>query len=234
MNDEKKKRDYILPVSIVIAALLISLSLFYSVGKKDENPSPKEANQLQTLPVIKPVTQDDHILGDPRAKIVVVEYADLECPFCKAFHNTMKELLSLYQGKMALVYRHYPLEEIHSKARNEAEASECAASLGGETAFWSFVDRLFMITPSNNNLDPAELPKIAQYIGLDTGAFSSCLKNRTFRDKVQRYVDDGNAIDMKSRGTPFSIVLVDGVEKQSISGALPFDTLKAYFDTLVR
>jgi len=215
---------------------LISVSLIYSVGSKNNsNVSDTQNNQgqYQTLPHIEPVTAKDHILGNPNAKVIVVEYSDFECPFCKTFHGTMKQLMALYGNNLALVYRHYPFDELHPKARNEAEASECAAQLGGETAFWSFMDRLFTVTPSNNNLDPAELPQIAEFIGLSKTKFNECLQSGVFKDTIQKAVDDGNAIGMEKKGTPFSVVLVDGAEKDTIPGALPFNTLKVYFDTLI-
>src|SRR3989338_2531696 len=100
------------------------------------------------------LTDRDHLRGDPKATVKVVEFSDLECPFCKNFHRTMQQVMSEYSGQVAWVYRHFPLDSLHSKARKEAEASECAAELGGNDGFWAYVDKLFEITPSNNGLDP--------------------------------------------------------------------------------
>src|SRR5207249_6414117 len=79
-------------------------------------------------------------------------------------------------GKVVWVYRHFPIDSLHSKARKEAQASECAAALGGNEAFWAYSDKLFEVTPSNNRLDLAQLPRIAQEIGLDRAQFETCLE----------------------------------------------------------
>ena len=104
---------------------------------------------------LDPVRADEHISGNPRAEIFIVEYSDFECPFCKTFHQTMKEIMREYpaDGKVAWVYRHFPLDQIHSQARKEGEASECAAELAGNKGFWDYTNKLFEITPSNNKLD---------------------------------------------------------------------------------
>ena len=118
-----------------------------------------------------------HILGNPGAPVKLVEFSDFECPFCKRFHLTMKRLMNEYgeDGKVAWVYRHFPLVSLHSKARREAQAAECASELGGNEAFWAYSDRLFEVAPSNNRLDLALLPRIAQLIGLDRAKFEACL-----------------------------------------------------------
>lgn len=105
------------------------------------------------------VTEKDHIAGNPQADLIIIEYSDPECPFCKRFHETMVQAMDEYgkQGKVAWVYRHFPLDAIHSKARHEAEAIECAGELGGNDKFWEYVNTLYKITPSNNQLDPTLL-----------------------------------------------------------------------------
>ncbi len=105
---------------------------------------------------LDPVTEKDHIYGNPAADLLLVEYSDLECPFCKRFHETMTQVMKEYgdTGKVAWVYRHFPLDSIHSKARHEAEATECAGELGGKDKFFEYLNKLMEITPSNNQLDP--------------------------------------------------------------------------------
>lgn len=105
---------------------------------------------------LDPVTEKDHIAGNPGAELLIVEYSDPECPFCKRFHATMLQVMSEYgkDGKVAWVYRHFPLDSIHSKARREAEAVECAGELGGNDKLWEYLNKLEEITPANNQLDP--------------------------------------------------------------------------------
>ncbi len=106
---------------------------------------------------MRPVTSDDHIVGNINAKIIIVEYSDLECPFCKVFHNTMHQVVEQSNGDVAWVYRHYPIAQLHPKAFREAEATECAWAQKGNEGFWKYIDKLFETTPSNNGLLESEL-----------------------------------------------------------------------------
>ncbi|MCK9352115.1 MAG: thioredoxin domain-containing protein [Candidatus Paceibacterota bacterium] len=104
---------------------------------------------------IPPVTANDRITGNIDAPIKIVDYSDTECPFCKRFHQTMLDIMKEYgaSGKVAWVYRHFPLDGLHQKARYEAEAAECAFEQGGNTKFWEYLDLMFKVTPSNDGLD---------------------------------------------------------------------------------
>ncbi len=177
---------------------------------------------------IRPISAEDHLRGDPAAKVVVVEYSDLECPFCKRFHETMNQVMREYKGQVAWVYRHFPLESLHIKAKNEAIATECAASLGGNDAFWAYLDRIFQITPSNDGLDPSLLPTLAGEIGLDKKAFTACLTNNDFEAKIQADIDD--AVANGGEGTPFPIIIGADGSKTALAGALPFTELKKLLD----
>ncbi|MEK7513205.1 MAG: thioredoxin domain-containing protein [Patescibacteria group bacterium] len=227
MEQEEKKREYLLPVSIMVAAVLIAGSLVYSAGKRADTGTKNEpadgnpAAVAQPSPVnVKPVTAGDHILGDPNAPVKVIEFSDLECPFCKRFHYTMKQAVEAYDGKVAWVYRHSPIDQLHSKARKEAEASECAAELGGNEKFWAYLDRLFELTPSNNGLDLALLPTIATDVGLDKAKFESCLSSGKYATRIQSDLED--AASAGGGGTPYSVVLGSGGAMFVIPGALPF------------
>jgi len=106
-----------------------------------------------------PVTPKDHIFGNPNADVKIITHSDLECPFCKRFHATMEDIMKQYEpeGKVAWVFRHFPLTNLHDKAPLEAEASECANELGGNTKFWEYINLLEKITPANNGFDSALL-----------------------------------------------------------------------------
>lgn len=229
MNDNK----YILPVSILVAGILISGSVIYSKGQKSlsANLGDVAVNKGQNEKVfenIKPVSAEDHILGNVAASVKIVEFSDMECPFCKKFHETMNQVMKEYAGKIALVYRHFPLDELHPKARKEAVATECANKLGGNDKFWAYLDRLMEITPSNNGLDPAELPKIAQYVELDSVKFNACLESGEFDKYIADNVAD--AINSGGRGTPYSIAIAQNGKKFLISGAQSYEFVKSIID----
>jgi protein-disulfide isomerase len=190
---------------------LIAAALFFALRGSSAPTNNQAAAPTQPAAVgmsLRPVSPTEHIRGNPNASLVLVEYSDLECPFCKTFHTTMRELMDAYgkNGTLAWVYRHFPLDRIHSKARKEAEAAECAADIGGNTAFWNFIDRLFEITPANNGLDLAELPNIAASAKVNGAAFSECLSSGKFAQKVEDDYQSGTAAG--ASGTPFNILVM--------------------------
>lgn len=229
--ETEKKRDWLLPASILAAALLVSVSLVYSAGKRETGTaSLTPAPTASPADNVRPVSGDDHIRGNPDAPIKIVEFSDLECPFCKSFHPTMQQVLAAYGSQVAWVYRHFPLDTIHPKARKEAEAAECAALQGGNDAFWAYVDRLFEITPSNNGLDLALLPEIAEDIGLNKGEFKTCLDSGKYASRVEADLQD--AVNSGGRGTPYSVIIAPS-GNYPLSGALPFERVKLIIDQVL-
>lgn len=185
----------------------------------------------QTGIVIAPVTDRDHVRGDlSKAEAVIVEYSDTECPFCKQFHSTMKQVVQQYGDRVAWVYRHFPLTTLHAKAPKEAEATECVYELGGPEKFWAFLDKIYEVTPSNDGLDAAQLPVLAQQVGVDRSRFESCLNSGKYAAKIQD--DIAAAAAAGAQGTPYSVILV-GDQKIPLEGALPFAQIKSALDQLL-
>lgn len=220
---EKKQRDYFLPASIVIAALLIGGALVYNAGKTAEPKqiADDEYSSENPLLSLSKVTSADHIVGEVDAPLTIVFFSDTECPFCKDFHFTLKKVAEEYGDRVAIVYRHAPIDGLHPKARKEAEATECAAELGGNEKFWEYLDRMMEITPSNNGLNESELPKIAEYVGLDVSTFNACLSSGKFADKVDEHL--GEAIRVGMQGTPYSVFVIRGVPQYALPGAVPYN-----------
>ena len=220
------------PISIVIAGGLIAGALYYSSMKAPDQvtPPPSPTGSVS----MRPVSGDDHILGNPNADVVIVEYSDTECPYCKQFHTTMQRLMSEYgsTGKVAWVYRHFPIDSLHPKARKEAEATECANELGGVSKFWEYTNMVYSVTTSNNSLDPAQLPIIAKKVGLDVKEFNTCLESGKYASKVQADYDD--AVAAGGQGTPHSILITKDGVKTAVQGARPYESMKATLDALLQ
>jgi len=180
---------------------------------------------------LRPVLKDrDHIRGNPGAPVTLIEYSDFECPFCKRFHVTAKKVVDESNGRVRWVYRHFPLDQLHPvKARKEAVASECAAELGGNDAFWKFADRFYELTPSNNRTDiDTVLPQIAREIGLDAGKFASCLASRRYDKRIEE--DFQNAVATGGNGTPWSIIVSKSGKLYPLGGAQPYAAVKQLVD----
>ncbi len=92
---------------------------------------------------IKPVDENDWIRGEDDARITVIEYSDVDCPFCKTFHQSTQNMMSDYANDVRWVFRHMPSDGLHPDARTKAEASECIGELGGAGAFWQYIDGIF-------------------------------------------------------------------------------------------
>lgn len=163
-----------------------------------------------------PVSAGDHIRGGADAKISFVVYSDTECPFCIRFHTTMQQLMKLFPNDIKWIYRHYPIDSNHPTARNEAQALECAATIGGETKFWEYLDKMMEITPGNNGLPAEELPKIATKLGIDATKFSDCLRQSPYAAKIQAQVEDAEKIG--ADGTPHTILITPDGQKYPIKG----------------
>lgn len=209
--------------AIIVAGILIAGAILLRGSKPATTNEPIVDDIKNTPSEVGPISSNDHIIGNVNAKIVIVEYSDLECPFCKVFHETMHKVIENSNADVAWVYRHYPIPQLHPKAFHEAEASECAWEQGGNDAFWKYTDRVFEITPSNNGLEVAELPKIAEYIGLDVNLFNTCLESGKFKDKIEASISDGNKAGVN--GTPSSFILVNGKFVDTIPGAQPYETV---------
>lgn len=222
---QTNKNNISVPLAIVLAGAMIAGAVYLG----GRTPLPEGRNPAKTeLPDIESVGSADKIFGNKEAQVIVVEYSDLECPFCKVFHNTMHQIVDEYKGKIAWVYRHYPIKELHTRATREAEASECAYEQGGSVIFWKYIDQVFATTGTNDTLDPLELPKIAGSLGLNTEVFNTCLNTGKYAAKVQE--DVKKAVEAGARGTPYSVILKNGVEVDTINGAEPITSIKIKLD----
>lgn len=178
------------------------------------------------------VKDSDHILGNRDAEVAIIVYDDWECPFCKRFHETTKQAVEDYQGKVSLVYRQFPLEMLHQQAREEAEASECVAKLGGNDAFWKFIDLVLKTTTSNDGLDLTLLPKFATQAGVNLVDYDACVKNGDTKEIVDKQLQEGS--DAGVTGTPGAFAVNKKGEVWVILGAVPLESLKETIDLALK
>jgi protein-disulfide isomerase len=226
------------PAAILIGFGMIAAAIFFSGGSNNAAaPLLGEANEVTPTDSgnpenINPVTAEDHIRGNPNAPIVIVEYSDFDCPFCKNFHDTMNQIIAEYgtDGKVAWVYRHFPLQQLHPNAPTIAHASECVAELAGNDGFWTFADLVFNERSTNEPTNITRLEEFAVTAGADAGAFTTCMEENRHIAKVEE--DFNNALAVGGRGTPHSIIMV-GDQQGVINGAQPYATVKQIIDNLI-
>lgn len=191
------------------------------------NPSLEAPSPSLGAPTGSPNVQlsdDDWVRGDTKAPITIVEFSDIDCPFCQRHHNTMNELLTKYDGQINWVYRHFPLSSIHPDATKKAIASECAGSLGGAEAFWAYTDALF---EQNEGGSTSELADIAQSIGVNRTKFETCVDNEEFADVVE--ADANAAVTAGGTGTPYNVIIA-GDQQVPVNGAVPLERIEAMLE----
>lgn len=201
-------------------------------AKAREEQQRMAAEKAQNAP---PVDKDrDHIYGNLDAPISLIEYSDFECPYCKTFHQTVKKVIEAYDDQVNWVYRHYPLQFHNPGAQKQAEASECAAELGGNDAFWTYADLIYERTTSNGNGFPLEqLRPLAEEIGLDGQQFQECLDSGKYAERVQN--DLAGATSSGISGTPGTILVHHASgEVKLMTGAQPFEAFKAELDRMLQ
>ncbi len=227
MDIQQMRRDYILPGAIVLAGAIIALTV-YAVRT---DASPKLGAGVPAM--VRPVNPSDRIIGNPQAPVKLVEYADIDSAYSKQFQATMEQLMSEYAagGKVAWVYRHFPLLDQHAGAASHAEAAECAGYLGDDDAFWRFIDAMQAAAPGDTQFPVSGYPAIAAQLGLPQAEFKACLENGRFTKKV--YEDSSNALEVGAEGAPFTLVLIDGQDPVGIQGSLTYEDMKRVIEDAI-
>lgn len=141
-----------------------------------------------------PVSAVDHVLGADHAPITVVEYGDFECPNCKQAAPALKLLLDRFEERVRLVYRHFPLEEVHPHALHAAEAAEAA---GAQGKFWEMHDLLF---ENQLHLKQQQLRGYAERLGLDMARYTAEIDDEIYLQRIREHQRSGH--DSGVRGTP--------------------------------
>jgi protein-disulfide isomerase len=227
---------------LIIALIISSFALGYLTNRViylentiKATPSPSQDNTKTIEPTQRPTppakvnVTDGHLpfLGNPNAKVTVVEFSDFQCTFCDQFENdTYPQIYDEYikTNKIKFVFRHYPLVSIHPTAQKAAEASECANEQG---KFWEYHKLLFTNQSiwSPLLLDDAlnSFTDYATQLGLDAKTFRSCIDSDKFAQNIQEDITDGNKAYID--GTP--TFFINGTR---LVGAQPFSQIKQIID----
>lgn len=236
MAEERKEeqRNYrlTLPMSILIAGVLISGSIIYLVGSKNR-PVPTGTAALPSgqasaadLSDLLSLKERDVILGEPDAPITFVEYGDYQCPFCGRFFNQTEPLLRdnyISSGKIKMIYRN--LAFLGPESRAAAEAAECAKDQG---RFWAYHDELFKEETAdgkenNGNLNRALFITLAERVGMDIAEFTSCFDDGRYKETVGQEMREAQALGVNAAPTSF-------VKGELVQGAQPYAVFQAVIE----
>jgi protein-disulfide isomerase len=182
---------YFIRMKRVVIALLLMLVPVIAVNL---------AKQSSWVPVA--TSPKARQLGDPKAKLAIVEYSDFQCPSCAHVQTTIHDFMERYQGKIRLIYKYYPLVNIHKNAMAAAHAAECAA---GQNQFWPYQDELFKKQDAWKDLPEPNLffKGVAQSLQMDLARFDACLADASKRQAIDRDIQEARARGVNATPTFF-------------------------------
>ncbi|MDC0605514.1 DsbA family protein [Nitrosopumilus sp.] len=185
---------------------------------------------------IKISADNDPIIGNPNAPITIIEFSDFQCPFCAKFNvETLPLIMNEYikNGQVKLVFRDFPIQNIHPNALPASVAAECANE---QEKFKEMHDILFEKQNdwSNQTLDNVIITfnQYASDMGLEEKEFDSCLKNGKYIEEIQKDLDDGRAYGIS--GTPGFFVGNNQIGFIELKGAQPFENFKKVIDSQLK
>lgn len=226
------KLRFTTPVAVIIGSLIIGGSIlgygFITTSAGSKAPVTMFAGKAIDESV-------DFIEGNKKSNIFLVEYSDPQCPYCIAVHPTIKQIRTDYAAKIAFVYRHFPLTQIHANAFDESRAIACAGNIGGSKKFYEYIDALYgykstkQNTNTSSDLPPTGKEDIATSVGLDKQAFLACMDTQSTSSVVSEGINDG--VTAGVQGTPSSFLLIKNRKGYEIiamiDGARQYDYFKA-------
>ena len=171
---------------------------------------------LLSAPKVEVAFDPARVRGNPKAPVMIVEFSDFQCPYCRQVEPVVKDLLTKYGDKISLSYRDFPLTSIHSQAEIAAEASRCALEQG---KFWEYHDQMF----AASSLEKDSLVEYARNLKLDEKQFSTCLTSEKYKADIDKDAQEGRKAGVT--GTPG--FFVNGV---ALSGAQPKDAFTRVID----
>lgn len=190
--------------------------------------------KLESVPAFDSKT--DHFRGNEKAKVVMIEYSDYECPYCNKFHPTMVELMNKYEKEIAWVYRHFPLS-FHPNAQSLAEASECVTAYGSNEAFWKFSDRVYEKMadgsiydgdPDNKKVSEETILALASEAGANRNQVKACLDSAEMKQAVKDDQNGGSKAGVT--GTPGTIIISKKGGFELVPGALSIEQIETMLE----
>lgn len=206
----QRRRRLLIGGGIILVAVLVVVGLIAFANR------PTPVGEFVTVPTKEYANADGSAIGPADAKVVVTEFADFQCPYCRQFHDSvLPAILSEYvdTGKIRYEYKHFIVIDGNvggNESRQAAEASECAANQG---RFMDYFDMLYANQSGEGTgaFSNSRLKAFAQALGLDTNAFNSCFDGNQTAAKVT--ADEAMAQSLGLNSTPS--LLVDGIRVQN-------------------
>lgn len=232
---QQPRSSFAIPVAIVFGFAMIAIAIFFTTGQSSETTPEQitaETEQSERSGTPKQVTGDDYIRGNPNAPILLIEYADYDCPFCKRYHETLSQIMDEYgvTGRVAWVYRQLPLAQLHPNAPKISQAALCVGKLGGNDAFWKFTDQVYEERSEAEYTNVTKIPDYVEQSGVDIGAYTLCMDNGETEEELMSSLED--AYNIGAQSTPYTVLVV-GNQQAVIDGARSYETVKSVIENLL-
>lgn len=222
------KDEYILPVSILVAAVLIAGAVIYTAGLPGavDNAGKGADKPVVVNSDILKLTKDDVVLGDLSAPVTIVEYSDFQCPYCERFFSQTETKVRenyIKTNKVNFVYRHFAF--LGNESKEGAQATECAKDQG---KFWDFHDALFTAEvkdgqENNGNMNRSLFMTLSGQLKMNTEQFASCFDSKKYAAKVSSDYAGAQAVGVQATPTLF----VNGTK---VEGAMPYEQFRTTID----
>jgi protein-disulfide isomerase len=207
------------------------------------NAKPSAPSAPSGPKIAKVSVDDDPVLGDANAPVTLIEFSDFDCPWCKTFYDQVYPQVKkdyIDTGKIKLVFRDLPLESLHPDSKTKSLAANCALDQGGDEMFFKYHDQLFGRAPTPGSGKPvlarADLDKIAKDLGLDFGAFTTCMDTKKFEAEIDEDINAAFAVE--SYGTPTFYVGKSAsngeIQGEAMEGYAPYATFAKYLDKALK
>ncbi|MBI5221019.1 MAG: DsbA family protein [Candidatus Liptonbacteria bacterium] len=242
LNSKEAGREtaLLLPLSILIAGILVAGAIIYAVGRGAQ-PTQPTAGQPAPVPAQPPaaakatggtpaIGDRDVILGDPKAKVTISEFGDYQCPWCARFFEQIDSRLRedyVKTGKVKVVFHN--LAFLGPESLASAQATECAKD---QSKFWPFHDAIYTAEAkdakeNNGNLNRDFFVSLAGTLQMDTSAFASCIDSKKYESKIQADNQEAGKYGVNSTPTTF-------VNGQLVKGASSYDDFKAAIEAALK
>lgn len=214
----------IIVLSVIFFGTLSSSNLALQNNNNYDDTSTREVDAIP-LSIASLIQQGSYVKGDVGAPLILIEFADFQCPFCGRFARHTAPVIDeeyVKTGKVSMVFKHFPLRGPDSILASIA--SQCA---GEQSKFWEYHDILYENQGGENSgwASKDKLKAFASDISLERASFDSCLDSNRYSQIVQN--DLQLARDLQLTGTPtFVTAYSDGSKPQALAGALPAEAFR--------
>jgi len=201
--------------ALIVTGLVIRQEFFKNSEKRSNEES------IRTVKNWRQAVEEGNTVGVKSAELKIAVFYDYQCPFCKRMEETLKRVRVKYPQKVVVVYRHFPLNEVHSRARELAVAAECASR---QDMFLTYHETLFT---NQSRLEKASLDSLANEVGVpDISQFNACISQERPLEKVKRDVQVAQRLGVKVTPTLF-------INDKMVSGAITEAKLRKLIKTQI-